>query len=80
MRMVSDKPFKMDKAPGGIAEEECTRHFKKNFNYQVHFNKKHTNFDQTDEITKIGEDYMRDIGEDQYADWAYDAARDEGLI
>ena len=23
---------------------------------------------------------MRDIGEDQYADWAYDAARDEGLI
>ena len=38
MRMVSDKPFKMDKAPGGIAEEECTRHFKNKINHTP-FNK-----------------------------------------
>ena len=75
-KMIAEKPYVLKNAPGGVAEEDCMEHFKKHFNYQINFNKKHTNFDQTDiyellsddEIDRIGKDYMEAEAEQRYAD------------
>jgi transcriptional regulator with XRE-family HTH domain len=75
-KIIAEKPFELKNVPSSLAEEKCVEHFNKHYKYQTFFNKKHTNFEQTDayellsddEINQIGKDYMENEAEQAYAD------------